>query len=130
MKNKLRKKPVWKQVAHRGFSLLSCLAYHSSLKMEVTSSSRTLVDFLQSTWHFIPEDRYLHNYSCENLISYTVSSQITAHFRNAQFYYEPVSRESGHHRVVLPFLETEQTWSLDSKTSEPWSALVRCQRDF
>jgi hypothetical protein len=32
------------------FMLVSCLAYSSTLKMEVICSSETLVDFQQTTW--------------------------------------------------------------------------------
>jgi hypothetical protein len=37
------------------FMLISCLAYFSTLKMEITSSSETSVDFQRTTWHCIPE---------------------------------------------------------------------------
>jgi hypothetical protein len=40
--------------------LVSFLAYSSTLKMETTCSSETLVDFQQTTWHYIPENRTLH----------------------------------------------------------------------
>jgi hypothetical protein len=52
------------------FMLVSCLAYFSTLKMKATSSTKTLVDFEETTWHFIPEDRTLHNHGCENLKAY------------------------------------------------------------
>jgi hypothetical protein len=39
--------------------LISCLAYFSTLKMEVTFSSEMSVDFLQSTWRYTPDDRPL-----------------------------------------------------------------------
>jgi hypothetical protein len=41
------------------FMLVSCLAYSVTLKMEATCSSKTLVDFQRTTWHYIPEDRTL-----------------------------------------------------------------------
>jgi hypothetical protein len=39
------------------FTLVSCLAYTSTLKMEETCSSETSVDFQQTTLSNIPEDR-------------------------------------------------------------------------
>jgi hypothetical protein len=48
---------------------VSCLAYSSTLKMEETCSSETLVDFKQTTRRYIAEDRIFHRY--ENLKSYT-----------------------------------------------------------
>jgi hypothetical protein len=44
------------------FMLIACLAYSSTLKMEATCSSKTLVDSQWTTWHYIPEDRTLHNH--------------------------------------------------------------------
>jgi hypothetical protein len=41
------------------------------LKMEMTSSCETSVDFQQTTWCYIPEDRALHNHHSENVKSYT-----------------------------------------------------------
>jgi hypothetical protein len=38
------------------FMLVSCLAYFLTLKMEATGSSKTSVDFQQTTEHYIPED--------------------------------------------------------------------------
>jgi hypothetical protein len=46
------------------------LSYSSTLKMKVTCSSETSVDFQQTEWHYIPEDRTLHNHHCENVKSY------------------------------------------------------------
>jgi hypothetical protein len=41
------------------FILVSCLVYSSILKMEVTFFSKTLVDFQETTLHYISEDRTL-----------------------------------------------------------------------
>jgi hypothetical protein len=51
------------------FMLASCLAYSSTIKMEVTCSSATSVDFQRTTRRSISEDRTRHNHSCENLKS-------------------------------------------------------------
>jgi hypothetical protein len=51
------------------FMLVSCLAYSSTLKMEVTCSSGMSVDFHHNTWRYIPEDRTLQSHCCENLKS-------------------------------------------------------------
>jgi hypothetical protein len=52
------------------FTLVSCSADSSILKMEVTCSSETSVDYQRTTWRYIPEDRILRNHGCENLRSY------------------------------------------------------------
>jgi hypothetical protein len=54
------------------FTLVSCLAYPSNLKMEATCSSQTSVDFQRTTRRYIPEDRTLHNHRCENLKYYSL----------------------------------------------------------
>jgi hypothetical protein len=41
------------------FTLVSCRAYCSNLKMEATCSSKTPVDFQRTTRRYIPEDRTL-----------------------------------------------------------------------
>jgi hypothetical protein len=41
------------------FMLLSCLAYSSSLKFEVTCSSEISIEFQQNIWVHIPEERTL-----------------------------------------------------------------------
>jgi hypothetical protein len=40
--------------------------------METTCFSETPIDFQRTTRGYIPEDRALHNYRCENLKSYIV----------------------------------------------------------
>jgi hypothetical protein len=52
------------------FTLVSCSAYYSTLKMEVACSSEMSVEFQLTTRRYIPEDRTLHNHRCENLKSY------------------------------------------------------------
>jgi hypothetical protein len=54
------------------FTLVSCSAYSSTLKMELIFSSETSVDFQRTTRHYIPENNTLYNHCCEHLKSYTV----------------------------------------------------------
>jgi hypothetical protein len=53
----------------QAFTLVSCLAYSSTMKMEAMCSSET-VDFQRIAWRHIPEDSTLHNHCCENLKFY------------------------------------------------------------
>jgi hypothetical protein len=46
--------------------LVSCLAYSSTLKMEVTYTCETSVDFQRTTQRYILEDRTLHIYLCRD----------------------------------------------------------------
>jgi hypothetical protein len=39
------------------FSLVSCLAYPSTLKMEMTCYSETPFDFQRTAWRYVPDDR-------------------------------------------------------------------------
>jgi hypothetical protein len=52
------------------FTLVSCSAYYSILKMEAKCSSEMSVDFKQITRRYNPEDSTFHNQRCENLKSY------------------------------------------------------------
>jgi hypothetical protein len=52
------------------FTLVSCSAYSSILKMEAKCSSETSVDFQRTTRRRIPEGRTLHNHRYANLKSY------------------------------------------------------------
>jgi hypothetical protein len=47
--------------------LFSCSAYSSTLKTEVTCSSKMSADFQQTTWRYIPEDTTLH---CHNIVPF------------------------------------------------------------
>jgi hypothetical protein len=60
------------------FTLVSCLANSSSLKLEATCSSETSVDFQQTTWSYIPQDTSLPNHSCENPNSYKKLNSLKA----------------------------------------------------
>jgi hypothetical protein len=42
------------------FMAVSCLDYSSTLKLETTCSSKTLVDFQESTHHYIAENKTVH----------------------------------------------------------------------
>jgi hypothetical protein len=70
LKNEPSKKSGWKFCLSPAFTLVSCLAYSSTLKMEAVCFSKTVVDFQRTTWHYIPEDSNLHNHLCENLKFY------------------------------------------------------------
>jgi hypothetical protein len=50
------------------FTLISCLAHSSALKMEATYSSETPVDLQRTIWHYIPEDRTLQNKSGSDIL--------------------------------------------------------------
>jgi hypothetical protein len=54
------------------FTLVSCSASSSALKMEAICSFESYVDFHRTTRRCIPEDRTLLNHRCENIKSYTV----------------------------------------------------------
>jgi hypothetical protein len=58
---------------HLFFTLVSCSAYSSTLKMGATCFSETSVDFQRTTRHYIPEYRTLHNHRCENFKSYMLT---------------------------------------------------------
>jgi hypothetical protein len=50
--------------------LVSCSAYLLTVKMEVTYSSETSIDFKQTARLYVSEGITLHNHRCENLESY------------------------------------------------------------
>jgi hypothetical protein len=52
------------------FMIVSCVAYSSIMKTEVTYSSERSVDSPQTTWHYVPENRTFHNHYCGNLKFY------------------------------------------------------------
>jgi hypothetical protein len=60
---------MWQE--KQNISQISCLAYSSILKMEVTCSSEISVDFQRTTWRCIPEDRTFHKHR-DNLKSYKI----------------------------------------------------------
>jgi hypothetical protein len=51
------------------FTLVSCLAYSYTLKMEAICFSETSVDSQWTTWYYILEEITLHNHVCENVKS-------------------------------------------------------------
>jgi hypothetical protein len=71
--NRPSKKLAWSRQQVACLTLVSCLAYSSVLKMEVTCSTETSVDFQRTTWCNNPEDTIPHNHRCKNLKSYSRS---------------------------------------------------------
>jgi hypothetical protein len=47
--------------------LVPCLAYSLALKMEATCMFETSVDFQQTTWHYIPENRTVAKNICHSV---------------------------------------------------------------
>jgi hypothetical protein len=66
-KNKPSRQQEGKYVTSSIFTLVSCWASSSTLKMEEVYSSETSIDFDRTTQLFTPEDSTFHNYLCENL---------------------------------------------------------------
>jgi hypothetical protein len=59
---------------------VSCLAYFSTQKMEVTCSTETSIDFQRTTGRYITEDRTLHNHRCDNFISSRMMIDVNRHY--------------------------------------------------
>jgi hypothetical protein len=53
------------------FTLVSCLAYFSTLKLEATCSSETSVDFQRTKGRYIPEDTILRVADSSKLLFFT-----------------------------------------------------------
>jgi hypothetical protein len=63
-KNKMSKKPAWKQVqAYTWFHSSFCSSYFSTLKLEAICSSETSVDSQRTTRRYIPEDGTLKRFN-------------------------------------------------------------------
>jgi hypothetical protein len=80
--------------------LLYCVAYSSTLKMEMTCSSETSVEFYRTTLRWFTEDGTFHNHRCENLKSYNVDFVLLSSSSFTSFSSSPSS--SFH----FPFLHT------------------------
>jgi hypothetical protein len=65
--------------------------------MEATCFSKTLVDFQQTTQHYIAEDRTLHNHRCENPKSYTDIFIFEALTGNLDL---PARTEGNHNKLI------------------------------
>jgi hypothetical protein len=61
---------IYRLHLQQAFTLVSYLAYSSTLKMEAICSSEISVGFQRTTRRYLPEDGTLHNHRCENLKSY------------------------------------------------------------
>jgi hypothetical protein len=58
------------------FMQVSCFAYSSTVKMEVSSSSETFFYFQRTTWSYISGDKTHCNYHCEILKSRSTFKEI------------------------------------------------------
>jgi hypothetical protein len=104
-------KPAWSSATC--FLLISSLAYSSTLKMVVTCSSEMSVDFQQTTQHYIPKDRPLHNHCCEIFKSYETGPLWTVHFEGG------INWKVGHELYVVWWMYLS-TYALIY--SVPWRA--------
>jgi hypothetical protein len=62
----------------RIFTLVSCLAYYSKLKIEATCSSKTSVDFQWTTRRYIPKNRTLQNFTVVIVLTLNVGGEVEA----------------------------------------------------
>jgi hypothetical protein len=99
--NKPSKKPA---LLATSFMLNSCLAYSSTLKMEPTYSSETLVDFQRAARRYVPEDRTLQFPSSTLKMEPTYSSETLVDFQRATRRYVPEDRT-----LQFPSLVTDST---------------------
>jgi hypothetical protein len=58
------------------FTLVSCSAYSSTLKIEAIYSSKSSVDSQWTTWHYIPEDNYILSYWRLTFPNFEICKQI------------------------------------------------------
>jgi hypothetical protein len=63
------------------FTLVSCSAYSSTLKMEVLCSSETLDDFQRTTRSYIPEDSTCHRLSFTSQGSFNCIAHLASNGR-------------------------------------------------
>jgi hypothetical protein len=61
LKSKSSKIPAWRRQQTE-----QTMAYSMTLKMEEICSSQMSVDFHQTTWHYIPEDRTVQGFLLHN----------------------------------------------------------------
>jgi hypothetical protein len=72
-------------------TLVSCLAFYSTLKMEDSFSSETSVDIRKTIRQDVPEDSILHNYRCKNIESYSLKCNFSS-FPEQKIYNERMDR--------------------------------------
>jgi hypothetical protein len=60
----------WDVAEPPAFTLISCLLYFCTLKMEAGCSCEASLDFQRTAWYYIPEDSILHNHRFENFKFY------------------------------------------------------------
>jgi hypothetical protein len=95
----------------RAYTLVSILAYYSTLTIEATFSSETSVDFQQTTQLYILEDRTLHNnntlFSCLGLFVYLVGPKRRLAFNRLHSYISQKTEHyitTGHWFLAWPIL--------------------------
>jgi hypothetical protein len=78
---------------------------------EAICSSKTSVDFQQTTWCYIPENGTLHNHSCENLKSYKIYAghYKYGHLHHLQRYKRGNKKKSTFYNRML-FHYMQQMW--------------------
>jgi hypothetical protein len=85
------------------FTLVSCWAYSSTLKMEATCSSETSVGFQRTTRHYFPEDSTLHSCSAtQEMIHLLLIRNLIAVLRKPPLLFISCSFKI-HFNIILPF---------------------------
>jgi hypothetical protein len=67
------------------FTLVSCLAYSSTLKMEATYSSEMSVEFQRTIWRYIPEGKTLNNRTVIVSEGKNGNSSVVVNCRNTRY---------------------------------------------
>jgi hypothetical protein len=116
-KNKLSKKPEWKQVESKAL-FISCSAYYSALKIEATCSSEISAD-IPLTTRYIPEDRTLPMIvgKTRSEVRYRLNDTDTRKQRNLRKACGPRATRA----TLFTFLWTPKS-TLQLSSVESWSA--------
>jgi hypothetical protein len=114
------------------FTLVSCSAYSSTLKVEGICSSETLVDYQRTAQRYIPEDGTLYNIvTCGGCVTHKTDSQsvsqsyITTDGQSASlsWYQAPIW---GLWRVLYWMIEFIDNTRTEQKTQFPTTPIVLC----
>jgi adenylosuccinate lyase len=80
--------------------------------MDAMFSSKTLVDFQQATWHYIAEERTLHDYVKSYIIEMIWRFLQSFSWGSSLIHYQPTSRDIIDSSVQIAIHVSEAFWIL------------------